>query len=161
VPLCRLQAVLNARLNGDSLPLTDIDGDEIHICRSSKSPHLQDRLDVMWVAYGRGQPTLCQTATEHIRRRELGEDFTRRIQCSTCPHQIATVDHGRPCVAKHCHCRQRTSCQMQGSPSPTVVVVVVDENEKIRTKYHCTLYMYNTLLLKYILSTTYNLYNVL
>ena len=83
VPLCRLQAVLNARLNGDSLPLTDIDGDEIHMPKLV-SLHMQDRLDVMWAAYGRGQPTLGQTATEHIRRRELGEDFTRRIQCSTC-----------------------------------------------------------------------------
>ena len=119
VPLCRLQAVLNARLNGDSLPLTDIDGDEIHMPKL-ESPHMQDRLDVMWAAYGRGQPTLGQTATEHIRRRELGEDFTRRTQCSTCPHQIAAVDH----VAKQCHCRQRTSCQWQGSPSPTMVVVV-------------------------------------
>ena len=79
VPLCRLQAILNARLNGDSLPLTDIDGDEIHMPKLV-SPHLQDRLDVMWVAYGRGQPTLCQTAAEHIRRRELGEDFTRTVQ---------------------------------------------------------------------------------
>ena len=83
VPLCRLQAVLNARLNGDSLPLTDIDGDEIHMPKL-ESPHMQDRLDVMWVAYGRGQPTLGL----HL------EDFTRRTQCSTCPHQIAS---GRPC----------------------------------------------------------------
>ena len=75
VPLCRLQAVLNARLNGDSLPLQTVtEMRSILICRSSKSPHLQDRLDVMWVAYGRGQPTQGLHS----------EDFTRRTQCSTC-----------------------------------------------------------------------------
>ena len=47
----RLQAALRAGKE----EVDDIDGERIKMPKL-KSRHMQDRLDIMWAAYGRGQP---------------------------------------------------------------------------------------------------------